>query len=267
MTVAGMNGFRLGTQDLLLLAGTLKDEDWSRPSGAEGWTVKDVFSHTGQLISLLVSAVQGTEPPPDPPLGIERLNEVMVAPTRDQKPVAIIDFLRAQSEIAFPLFDSLQEEPLASSTAELLDLGTYELHAIPNMFSFDFATHLHFDLLAPRGPLDAGLPPMDEDRMEPSVYWLMHGIPRMQHDLYRSLLAPLALDLTGPASTRVVLHRVGDAIVVEDPGTAPMAAAQVTSSTFDFLGWSTTRIPWREATDVTGDASIAASFLDELNLV
>jgi hypothetical protein len=59
MTVAGMNGFRLGTQDLLLLAGTLKDEDWSRPSGAEGWTVKDVFSHTGQLISLLVSACKG----------------------------------------------------------------------------------------------------------------------------------------------------------------------------------------------------------------
>ncbi|MCX5238931.1 maleylpyruvate isomerase N-terminal domain-containing protein [Streptomyces prunicolor] len=262
-----MKGFRLATQDLLLLADTLDDADWNRPSGAGNWSVKDVFSHTGQLISLLVSAVQGTLQYPDPPLGIEPLNEVLVGATRGQAPAAIVDFLRVQSELAFPVFDSLQDEPLASSTAELLDLGIYELHAIANMFSFDFATHLRFDLLGPRGPLDAEVPPMDDDRMEPSVYWLLGGIPKMQRDLHRSLLAPLALDLTGPASTRVVLHRVGDTILVEDPATAPAPAAQVTSSTFEFLAWSTTRIPWREATEVTGDTSIAATFLDELNLI
>ncbi|MFD8725729.1 maleylpyruvate isomerase N-terminal domain-containing protein [Streptomyces sp. NPDC059629] len=82
MTVAGMKGFRLATQDLLLVAGTLDDAGWNRPSGAEGWRVKDVFSHAGQLISLLVSAVQGTLRYPDPPLGIERLNEVLVGAAR-----------------------------------------------------------------------------------------------------------------------------------------------------------------------------------------
>ncbi|GGM91501.1 hypothetical protein GCM10011578_009350 [Streptomyces fuscichromogenes] len=76
-----------------------------------------------------------------------------------------------------------------------------------------------------------------------------------------------ALVLTGPASTRVVLHRVGGTILVEDPATAPEPAAQVTSSTFDFLAWSTTRTPWREVTEVTDDVSVAAAFLDELNLV
>lgn len=267
MTVAGMKGFRLLTQDMFTLAEALGEDDWSRPSGADGWTVKDVFSHTGQLVSLLTAAVQGTVEYPDPPLGIEPLNDVLVSSTREQKPAAIIDFLRARSETAFSVFEALQEEPLASSTAELLDLGTYELHAIPNMFTFDFATHLHFDLLAPRGPLNLPWPPMDKDRMAPAVDWLMGGIPRMQSTLYLSLHAPVGLDLTGPASTSVVVHRVGDAIVVDDSGTAPSPAVVVTSSTFDFLAWSTTRIPWREVTQVTGDTSIAASFLDELNLI
>ncbi|MFE4962711.1 maleylpyruvate isomerase N-terminal domain-containing protein [Streptomyces sp. NPDC056660] len=267
MTVAGMKGFRLATQDLLLVASTLDDVGWNQPSGAEGWRVKDVFSHAGQLISLLVSAVQGTLRYPDPPLGIEQLNEVLVGAAGEQTPAATVDFLRVQSELAFPVFDSLQDEPLASSTAQLLDLGVYELHAIPDMFSFDFATHLRFDLLGPRGPLDADVPPMDEDRMEPSVHWLLGGIPKMQPDLHRSLLAPLALVLTGPASTHVVLHRVGDTILVEDPATAPAPAAQVTSSTLDFLAWSTTRIPWREGTEVLGDTSAAAAFLDKLNLI
>ncbi|MFE0256205.1 hypothetical protein [Streptomyces sp. NPDC059010] len=88
----------------------------------------------------------------------------------------------------------------------------------------------------------------------------------MQSTLYRSLHAPVGLDLTGPASTSVVVHRVADAIAVDDNSTAPSPAAVVTSSTLDFLAWSTTRIPWREVTQVTGDVSFAASFLDKLNL-
>ncbi|MER5756923.1 hypothetical protein [Streptomyces sp. NPDC002088] len=79
--------------------------------------------------------------------------------------------------------------------------------------------------------------------------------------------ASIGLDLTGLASTIVVVRRVADAVVVEDSSTAPAPEAVVTSSTFDFLAWSTTCTPWREVTQATGDVSIAASFLDELNLI
>ncbi|MFK0113802.1 hypothetical protein [Streptomyces sp. NPDC091217] len=160
-----------------------------------------------------------------------------------------------------------EQKPLASSPAEMLDPGTYELHAIPDMFTFDLAAHLHFNLLAPRGPLNLARPPMDEERMGSAGYWLLAGIPQMQPDLYRSLHAPIGLDLTGPASTSVVVRRVGDAVVVEAAPAAPAPAAVVTSSTFDFLAWSATRTPWREATRVAGDVTVAASFLDELNLI
>jgi hypothetical protein len=44
-------------------------------------------------------------------------------------------------------------------------------------------------------------------------------------------------------------------------------AATLTSTTADFLAWSTTRLPWRERVSIDGDSAVAAAFLDALNLV
>jgi hypothetical protein len=49
---------------------------------------------------------------------------------------------RAAAGRPAPQLKSLQEEPTASTQAQLLDLGSYPLQAIPDMFSFDFYTHL-----------------------------------------------------------------------------------------------------------------------------
>jgi hypothetical protein len=46
------------------------------PSGAQGWSVKDVVAHAGCLLSPLVDAVGGAAAPN---IGIEQINEVMVA--------------------------------------------------------------------------------------------------------------------------------------------------------------------------------------------
>ena len=43
--------------------------------------------------------------------------------------------------------------------------------------------------------------------------------------------------------------------------------ANVTSSTADFLAWSTTRLPWRQLVKVDGDEAAAADFFDALNLI
>jgi hypothetical protein len=40
-----------------------------------------------------------------------------------------------------------------------------------------------------------------------------------------------------------------------------------TSSTDDFLAWSTTRLPWQQLTSVADDQKEAAPFLNALNLV
>jgi hypothetical protein len=44
-------------------------------------------------------------------------------------------------------------------------------------------------------------------------------------------------------------------------------AATLTSTTADFLAWSTARSPWRALVAVAGDKNVAGEFLDAINLI
>jgi hypothetical protein len=81
-------------------------------------------------MSLLVDAVGGAAAPD---MGIEQINEVMVGEKRGLDGAETIDFVRRNLAVALKTFEPLQEEPLASTTAQLADLGTYPLHAIVDM--------------------------------------------------------------------------------------------------------------------------------------
>ena len=50
-------------------------------------------------------------------------------------------------------------------------------------------------------------------------------------------------------------------------GSAVEPRAVITSSTDDFLAWSTKRLPWQQLVSVEGDRDEAARFLNALNLV
>jgi hypothetical protein len=218
------------------------------------------------LLGDLVDAVNGELAPP-PGMGIEALNDVQVAEWRGRDARETIEFVETQLAKALPVFTPLQEEPYASTEAQLLDLGTYPLHAIVDMFTFDFMTHLRFDILKPRGPIDRNIEPLDEERLGPAISWLLGGIPKMQPDLWRHLDGPVGLALTGPAATSVVLRPIDQAIVIatkDAESSEPLAT--VTSTTTDFLAWSTTRLRWRDVVRVEGDDSVAGDFLDALNL-
>ena len=90
----------------------------------------------------------------------------------------------------------------------------------------------------------------------------------MQPTLAGHLTAPLALRLTGPAAQEVLISRDADAITVRPlDSAADYAAATLTSASEDFLAWSTTRLPWRQLVSIEGDRTIAADFLDALNLI
>jgi hypothetical protein len=73
------------------------------------------------------------------------------------------------------------------------------VHAIADMFTFDITTHVRYDIVKPRGPIQANLRRLDEPQLGPAVSWLLAGIPRMQRKLPREFAGPLGLDLTGPA--------------------------------------------------------------------
>jgi uncharacterized protein (TIGR03083 family) len=265
MSNEGMAGMRATMGDVSALIRSLDGSEWTAPSAAAGWTVKDVFTHFGDLLGILTSAIQGEL---NTDLGIERLNDVNVAAKSAWSPGQVIADLEQHASVVFPMLEALQKEPYASTQAQLLDLGSYPENAIPDMFAFDFYTHLRWDVLAPRGPLTGhDVPEPDEVRLKPAVGWLLGGIPEMQAGLRDSLAKPVMLVLTGPGGGAWQLDP-GTALITvtpADPGV--LAAARIESTTHAFTAWGSTRLPWREHATVTGDEQTAATFLDALNLV
>ncbi|MEA2579673.1 MAG: hypothetical protein QOE83_565, partial [Actinomycetota bacterium] len=260
MSKAGLSGLQLATADIVTVARSLTADEWKIPSAAQGWSVQDVVSHAGNLLTVVMDAVNGQLVTPDG-MGIEALNDQQVAEHRGWDPLATVDFLESQLAKAVQAFTPLQDEPYASMEAELLDLGRYQLHAVVDMFTFDFTTHLRFDILAPRGPIERQLDPLGEALLGPALSWLLGGIPKMQGDLWRHLEGPVGLILTGPATTSVVLSPIDEAIVITPmDGASTPQLADVTSSTSDFLAWSTTRLAWRDSVKIEGDDTVAADF-------
>ena len=267
MSRIGIEGMRAAGDDLLGVAAQLTEDQWRAPSAAAGWSVQDVVIHVGSLLELLQAAVAGAE---SPPLGIEKLNDEVVAQRRGWARSQTVDFLRDQLGAALTTFTALQDEPVASTAVPMLDLGSYPLHSIADMFSFDITTHLHYDILATRGPIRLPVPPLDEVRLAPSVAWLLGGITQMQPELADHLLAPIGLRLNGPGARNVVLTRGGRGAAVEvsdRDDTTTAVAATVTSTTEHFLAWSTQRLPWSGLVSIDGNRHVAEQFLNALNLI
>jgi hypothetical protein len=130
----------------------------------------------------------------------------MFAERRGWDTIRTLENVQKQLDQAISVFIPLQDPPTASVEIRMLDLGVHPLHAIADMFVFDMTTHLRYDILAPRGPINRQLPSLDRARLEPAVAWLLDGIPTMQPDLARHLTAPVALRLTGPGATDVLIR-------------------------------------------------------------
>jgi Mycothiol maleylpyruvate isomerase N-terminal domain len=58
-----MTGMDLAVQEMLGVGETLTGEQWHLPSGADGWSVKDVVAHAGCLMAYLMAAVGGAAVP------------------------------------------------------------------------------------------------------------------------------------------------------------------------------------------------------------
>jgi hypothetical protein len=119
-------------------------------------------------------------------------------------------------------FGPLQDEPAASTETPMLDLGSYPLHAISDMFTFDLATHLRYDIVAPRGPISRDLPLLDKVQLDPAIAWLLGGIPKMQPDLSHAVTAPLRLTLTGPAGRGTLIYRPVRRALTNRPSPYPL---------------------------------------------
>jgi uncharacterized protein (TIGR03083 family) len=262
---AGLQGMRAAGGDLLAVSQALTSAQWDEESAASGWSVKDVVIHIGTALEFVQAVVAGAE---SPPLGTEELNEIVVAEHRDWTAATTLTFFREQFTSSLETFAGLQVEPVASTLTPILDLGTYPLHAITDMFTFDMVTHLRYDILKPRGPIPDPLPEIDEVRLEPTMAWLLSGLTQMQPALAGHVGAPILLQLTGPGGREVLVDAQAGVLTVDaSEAAAARATATITSTTRDFVAWSTKRAAWQGLAHIGGDVGVATDFLDTVNLI
>jgi hypothetical protein len=255
---------RAAGTDFLSVAASLNVQQWLEPSAATGWSVQDVFIHVGSLLELLQAAVGGATPPA---IGVEELNDHVVASRRQWNSAQTVQFLHEQLGSAIDTFSALQGGDVGETPVPMLDLGTYPLHTVADMFSFDLTTHLRYDVLRPRGPIASTIAALDEVRLTPAVAWLIAGLSQMQPKLASDIQGPILLRLNGPAARDLTLTTDRGAVAVVDPASSEPPVATITSSTQDFLAWSTKRLPWSGLVEIDGDDRVAATFLDAIDLV
>lgn len=266
MSLQGINGLRLAVAETTDVLNSLSADEWAAPSGCTGWTVKDLVSHIASNYKETVDP----SPPPDEPLSLpaEQMMELLVAPRKEWPWAQVLDEYVTYAGPAVEALAALQHEPLASTVIPLADLGSYPMHLLADAFAFDGYCHLRIDLLAPRGPVARSVPVAGEDHLTATLGWMLAGIPQMQPGLERSLAAPLRLELSGPGGGSWVLSPGASVIdIVADPECDLASAATVTSDGHAFVIWGTAREPWRDHAVITGDISVAATFLDALNII
>jgi len=264
MSTLAVEGFRAERTAILEVLGSLTPEEWNLPSACAGWAVRDVVGHLGCTLHGVVDPAflpdfsSGTEEGMEPPVALRR--EWTIAEV-----VAEYETYSGQAADAFAM---LQDEPMASSELPMGQLGTHPMSMLASTFLFDSYCHLRHDLLAPGGPLDRPEPPRDEQRLAPTVEWMLAGLPWMCADALETLERPVALVLDGPGGGAWTIAPGGPdgRVTVSEQVTAD-AAATVTSDPHAFVSWGTQRSPWRDHVTISGDAAIAARFLDAINII
>lgn len=264
MSIQGVAATESLMKELSELAHGLSADEWELESAAAGWRVQDVIVHLGTFCNLIADPEMTM--PENAPSTSERLNDALVDERRHWTAAEAVDYYQAQSSAALATLAALQGPEYSEATIPLADLGTYRLAELSNAFAFDHLVHLTSDLLAPHGPLDRAAIDVDAARVGPALDWMLAGLPNMYADALREpLTRPLGFDLTGPGARSFVISWGGDHLLVDVAADLPADVA--TSSTVDFLRWSTKRSDWRHAVTITGDREFVSPVLDTINII
>jgi uncharacterized protein (TIGR03083 family) len=265
MSQLAVDGFRAEREAILTVAKGISPDEWLLPSACAGWSVRDVMGH-------MACTLHGVIDPaflPDTAQGTERGMEPSVTERRTLPIEQVIDEYETYSAQAADVFASLQAPPLGETLIPMADLGTHPMSILPSTFLFDGYTHLRNDILAPSGSIVRDEPPRDEQRLRPTIEWMLAGLPWMcADDLAPIVDRPLVLTLEGPGGgSWTIAPGGGDGRVSVTEGESADAVATVTSSDHDFVIWGTRRAPWRDSVKIEGDDAYAASVLDAINII
>jgi uncharacterized protein (TIGR03083 family) len=264
MSHLGVEGLRAEQADVVTLFKGLSDDELNAPSDAAGWSVRDVLAHMG-------NSQHGVIDPaflPDTSTDTEGAMEGPVEVRRSWSFDDVLDEFETYRARAMNLFVMAQDEPMASNMLPMGQLGTHPMAILPNVFLFDTYCHLRNDILAPNGPINRPAPPRDEQRLRPTVEWMLAGAPWMCPELSTIVDRPLVLTLDGPGGGTWTLAPGGpDGRIAITEGADSKAAATVQSTDHDFVIWGTQRRPHEGLTKVDGDDAYATAVLDAINVI
>ncbi len=265
MSQMAVEGFRAERDAILTVAKGLTDDEWNAPSACAGWSIRDVMGH-------MACTLHGVIDPkflPNRDGGTESSMEPAVAERRAWPIEQVLEEYETYSEQAANVFASLQDAPLADTMLEMGDLGTHPMSILASTFLFDGYTHLRNDILQPKGAIDRPQPARDEQRLRPTIEWMLAGLPWMCADALQVVVdRPIVLTLDGPGGGTWTIAPGGeDGRVKLTEGASPDAAATVRSNDHDFVIWGTRRAPWSELTKIDGDQSYAANVLDAIKII
>lgn len=265
MSELGVQGFRAERDAVLTLAKSLSADEWNAPSDCAGWAIRDVLAH-------MAATLHGVIDPafmPDMSGGTEQGMEGPVEQRRALPVEEVVAEYETFSAQAAELFASVQAPPIGDNLLPMNDLGTHPMSMLPNIFLFDSYCHLRNDILAPNGSVARPEPPRDEQRLRPTVEWMLAGLPWMCREQFAGVLdRPLTLELDGPGGGTFTLAPGGpDGRPVVASGAEPHAAATVRSGDHDFVVWGTRRRPWRRFVQIDGDETYAGAVLDAVNII
>lgn len=253
-----MDAIRADRAALLELAEGFSDEDWSRPSDCDGWSVKDVVAH---MATVFRQVADPSSLPPTESQDTEANQELYLAERKDWSPAKVLAEYVDVGERAIELLAGMQTAEMAEVVVPLGTLGSHPLPLLADALAFDHYTHIRIDLLAPTGPIDRPAPPSDELRLAPTIGWMTAGLPQMSADALATVDGSVSLELEGPGGGS---WRFADGRL--EPSDEP-ADASVASTTADFVVWATRRRPWRErGVGIGGDEELAARFCDAVDV-
>jgi uncharacterized protein (TIGR03083 family) len=260
VTKAAISALRAEHTHALELFDSLTAEEWQRPSGCAGWRVQDVAQHmaaTFHSIADPTSIEAGTSG------DVEQNAEVPVQARRDWTAEQVMAEYREWSERGIAALDAMQEPPTADMVIPIGNLGSHPLHIMGNAIAFDHYCHLRHDI-GMAVPRAADLP-HDPAVLEPTIEWMMAGIPQMCAEALERCEHGVNFVFTDLRHTVYHLRRsVGSGPWEVGIGADPSLPICVTSA-HEFVNWATKRSDWRDHVQLTDQAS--APTLDAINVI
>lgn len=193
-----INGLQSERGALLEACGRLDGAEWAAPSGCPGWSVKDVVSHVGATMWMVVDP---SRLPDTGDLGFEPAQEVHVAARRAMSPDEVLSDYETVSAQAIQALGALETQDFE---LPLGDAGTYHASILPTAFCFDHYVHLRDDLFSPRGPLRGAPTRADPACLTAALEWIEAALPQQNAPVLADLDATVefTLDQPRPATIR-----------------------------------------------------------------